>query len=90
MRDRGDPLRGLSAAFEGGSARLETGLATERRLFLSAGGSRPARQGMRAFTDRIAKDGGSPWADAERLRPWQDGEAVDLGSDPAHPEGRGG
>ena len=34
---------------------------------------------MRAFVDRIARDGGSPWADAEKLRPWQRGEVVDLG-----------
>jgi enoyl-CoA hydratase len=67
--------------YEGGAGDLEEGLATERKLFLWAGGSRPARRGMRAFTDRIAADGGSPWADAEKLRPWQDGQVVDLGSE---------
>jgi hypothetical protein len=28
----------------------------------------------------IASEGGSPWADAGRLRRWQDGEVVDLGA----------
>jgi enoyl-CoA hydratase len=63
-----------------GAGSLERALATERGLFLWAGGSRPARHGMRAFVDTIAADGGSPWADADRLRPWQEGEAVDLGT----------
>jgi enoyl-CoA hydratase len=59
---------------------LEQGLATERSVFLWAGGARPARRGMRAFVDWIASEGESPWADAEMLRPWQRGELVDLGS----------
>jgi enoyl-CoA hydratase len=58
---------------------LAHGLAMEREQFLWAGASKPARRGMRAFVDRIAKEGGSPWADAEKLRPCQSGEAVDLG-----------
>ena len=40
----------------------------------------PARRGMRAFIDSIDEDGGSPWADVERLCPWQRGEVADLGS----------
>jgi enoyl-CoA hydratase/carnithine racemase len=68
------------SVYEGGAAGLERGLATERALFLWAGGSTPARRGMGAFTDWIAREGSSPWADAEQLRPWQAGELVDLGS----------
>jgi enoyl-CoA hydratase len=68
------------SVYAGGSAGLQRGLAIERRLFLWAGGSRFARRGMRAFTDTIAEEGGSPWADPERLRPWQRGEVIDLGS----------
>jgi enoyl-CoA hydratase len=70
------------SVYEGSAGGLEKGLAMERRLFLWAGGSNPARRGMRAFTDRIASDGASPWADSERLRPWQRGEPIDLGSAP--------
>jgi len=68
------------SVYEGSAGGLEQGLATERKLFLWAGGSNPARRGMRAFVDAIAKEGCSPWADAEALRPWQRGEVVDLGS----------
>jgi enoyl-CoA hydratase len=71
------------AVYEGAADRLEHGLATERKLFLWAGGARSARRGMSAFIDQIAKDGRSPWADAELLRPWQRGEVVDLGSSPS-------
>jgi enoyl-CoA hydratase len=70
------------SVYEGSAAGLESGLAMERKLFLWAGGSKPARRGMRAFCDRIATDGSSPWADPERLRPWQRGEPVDLGYAP--------
>jgi enoyl-CoA hydratase len=73
--------------YEGSADRLEHGLARERRLFLWAGGARPARRGMRAFTETIRRDGGSPWADAERLGPWQRAEVVDLGSDPSNSGG---
>jgi enoyl-CoA hydratase len=68
------------SVYEGSASGLERGLATERKLFLWAGGSRPARRGMRAFIERIHADGASPWADADRLRPWQDGDAIDLGA----------
>jgi len=70
------------SVYEGSAGDIEKGMATERRLFLWAGGSGPTRRGMRAFVDRIAADECSPWADAERLRPWQAGEVVDLGSPP--------
>jgi enoyl-CoA hydratase len=69
------------SVYEGSAASLEQGLATERKLFLWAGGSRRARRGMRTFTEAIASEGASPWADAERLRPWQHGEVLDLGGE---------
>jgi enoyl-CoA hydratase len=68
------------SVYQGSADGLEKGLATERNLFLWAGGSRPARRGMRAFVETIASEGDSPWADGARLRPWQRGEVVDLGS----------
>jgi hypothetical protein len=68
--------------YDGAAGELKAGLATERKLFLWAGGSKPARRGMRAFCDAIAREGRSPWADAELLRPWQAGKAIDLGSPP--------
>ena len=68
------------SVYEGSAGDLEKGIATERMLFLWAAASNPARHGMRAFVDVIARDGGSPWADPEKLCPWQGGELVDLGS----------
>jgi enoyl-CoA hydratase len=70
------------SVYEGGAGGLEQGLATERKLFLWAGASKPARRGMRAFTATIAREGSSPWADPRRLRAWQDADVVDLGSAP--------
>jgi enoyl-CoA hydratase len=70
------------SVYEGAAGGLEEGLATERKLYLWAGASKPARRGMRAFTATIAREGSSPWADAQRLRPWQDANVVDLGSTP--------
>jgi enoyl-CoA hydratase/carnithine racemase len=69
--------------YEGAAGPLERGLANERRLYLWAGGARTARRGMRAFTEQIAEEGVSPCADAERLRPWQSGKALDLGGPPS-------
>jgi hypothetical protein len=36
---------------------------------------------MRAYVDEVADSGSPPFADAARLRPWQDGTAVDLVGD---------
>jgi enoyl-CoA hydratase len=70
------------SVYDGSADGFEKGLARERKLFLWAGGARPARRGMRAFTESIRRDGASPWADAEKLVPWQRGEVVDLGRRP--------
>jgi enoyl-CoA hydratase len=79
-----ESVRALKGSVYDGSADgLEKGLARERKLFLWAGGARPARRGMQAFTEAIGRDGASPWADAEKLAPWQRGEVVDLGSRPS-------
>ena len=74
------------SVYEGSAGALEKGLATERKLFLWAGGAMPARRGMRAFTAQIVSEGSSPWTDAEKLRSWQDGEVLDLGCLPARSE----
>jgi enoyl-CoA hydratase len=79
------------SVYEGGAGDLEKGLAIERKNFLWAGSSSPTRRGMRAYTDQIRKEGSSPWADPEKLRPWQAGEVIDLGSPPpSSDEGRRG
>jgi enoyl-CoA hydratase len=70
------------SVYDGSADGFEKGLARERELFLWAGGASPARRGMRAFTEAIRGGGASPWADAEKLAPWQRGEVVDLGSPP--------
>jgi enoyl-CoA hydratase len=75
------------SVYEGSADGFEKGLARERELFLWAGGARPARRGMRSFTESIRRDGASPWADAEKLAPWQRGEVVDLGSPPSSSPG---
>jgi enoyl-CoA hydratase/carnithine racemase len=78
-----EAIRALKrAVYEGSFGTLERGLATERKLFLWAGASRHARSGMAAFTAQIAQDGDSPWAAAEKLRPWQEGLVVDFGFEP--------
>lgn len=71
------------SVYEGSASDLEKGLAIERKLFLWAGSAGPARRGMRAFTSEIEREGASPWADAELLRPWQEGERIDLAEEVA-------
>jgi enoyl-CoA hydratase/carnithine racemase len=68
------------AVYDGAAGGLDRGLAKERKLFLSVGGSKSARRAMRVLAEQIRRDGASPWADPEKLAPWQRGEVVDLGS----------
>jgi enoyl-CoA hydratase len=73
-------IRGLKrAVYEGGSSRLERGLATERKWFLAEGGRPGSRRAMAAYTRQVAS--GAPWTNNEAIRAWQDGTAADLVSD---------
>lgn len=69
------------AVLEGSRHPLAEGLAYERKWFLSTVSKPAARRAMRAYVDEVAGSGSPPFADAERLRPWQDGTAVDLVGD---------
>jgi enoyl-CoA hydratase/carnithine racemase len=68
------------AIYEGGSRTLAEGMHGERAGFLAAVSSPPALRAMSAYRDRVAAlpEGGSPWAQGDFLRPWQEGDAVDL------------
>jgi len=74
------------AVYEGVPAGLEEGMAIERRWFMSVSGLDPAIRAMTAFADQIAAEGASPWADPERIKPWQEGIVVDMNER----EGNGG
>lgn len=66
------------AVYEGATRSLAEGLALERKWFLSAASTPASKRAMRAYVDDVATTGSPPFADPERLRPWQDGTAVDL------------
>ncbi len=77
-------IRGLKrAVYEGGSSRLERGLATERKWFLAGGGKPGPKRAMATYTRQVAD--GAPWTDEEAMRSWQEGTAADLvsGEEPA-------
>jgi enoyl-CoA hydratase len=67
--------------FEGSRLPLQDGLAIERKWFMSTITRPAARRAMRAYVDEVASAEYPPFADPERLRPWQDGTAVDMLSD---------
>jgi enoyl-CoA hydratase len=69
------------AVLEGSRHSLPEGLAFERKWFLSTASRPAARRAMRAYVDEVASAGSPPFADPERLRPWQEGTAVDLVTD---------
>lgn len=66
------------AVYEGTRRSLPEGLALERKWFLSTVSRPAARRAMRAYVDELASSKSPPFADPERMRPWQDGTAVDL------------
>lgn len=84
MARRGsESVRALKkAVYEGGSSGLLRGLAEERRQFMSVGGREPALRAMEAFVAQVERDDGSPWADAETIKPWQRGDVEDMGRGP--------
>lgn len=69
------------AVLEGSTQPLSAGLAVERKWFLSTASLPAAKRAMRAYSDAVVASGQAPFADPDRLRPWQDGTAVDMVSD---------
>ncbi len=65
------------SVYEGSAGSLEAGLAAERKWFMSEAGQEQALQAMAAFAAEIEASGGSPWADPEAIRRWQEGTAAD-------------
>jgi enoyl-CoA hydratase/carnithine racemase len=71
-----EAIRSLKrAVYEGGSMPLERGLAAERKWFMVSSATDSSQQRMAAMTEQIERDGASPWATPEGLKPWQDGTA---------------
>jgi enoyl-CoA hydratase/carnithine racemase len=74
-------VRGLKrAVYEGGSASLERGLAVERKWFMAEAGEPEALRAMATYAAQVEEERAAPWADRERIRPWQEGTAADMGS----------
>jgi enoyl-CoA hydratase len=74
-----ESIEGLKRdVLEGSRLPLDAGLAVERKWFMSTVSRPAARRAMRAYVDEVASAESPPFADLERLRPWQDGTAVDL------------
>jgi enoyl-CoA hydratase len=73
-----EAIRSLKrAVYEGGSLPLVAGLAIERKWFMVASATDSSQEKMAAMTRQVEAEGGSPWATAEKLAPWQDGTAGD-------------
>lgn len=68
------------AVLGGSGASLGSGLARERKWFLSSVSQPAAARAMRAYVERV-RSTGPPLADDEALSSWLDGTAVDLVGD---------
>jgi enoyl-CoA hydratase len=66
------------AIYEGGSASLAGGLASERKWFLAAASKPGPARAMRAYVEDLERAGVPPWADEEALSAWRDGRRVEL------------
>src|SRR5262249_56993514 len=69
------------AVYEGGTKPLMKGLGVERKWFMVSSATESSQKKMAAMAGQVERDGLSPWASAEGLRPWQDGTAADSRSD---------
>jgi enoyl-CoA hydratase len=69
------------AVLEGAAKPLEDGLAEERRWFLASCSRPAAARAMRAYIERIERDGAPNFTDPDTLSEWREGEVVDLTSD---------
>jgi enoyl-CoA hydratase len=66
------------AVYEGGSATLASGLATERKWFLAAASKAAPARAMRAYLEDLERTGVPGWADEKALSAWRDGTRVEL------------
>jgi enoyl-CoA hydratase/carnithine racemase len=74
-------IRGLKrAVYEGGADSLGRGLAVERKWFMAEAGEPGALEAMSSFVEQVEEEEASPWADPDRIRAWQRGDAADMGS----------
>jgi enoyl-CoA hydratase len=64
------------AVYEGATRPLATGLGVERKWFMFASATDSSKRKMEAMAKQVDAEGGSPWATAEGLHPWQEGTAV--------------
>jgi enoyl-CoA hydratase/carnithine racemase len=68
-------VRGLKrSVYEGAAGTLESGLAAERKWFMSEAGLEQSLAAMEAYV-REVEEGVTPWTDPEARRRWQDGTA---------------
>ncbi len=74
-------IRGLKrSVYEGAAGTLESGLAAERKWFMSEAGLEQSLAAMETYVKEV--DGGvTPWADPEARRRWQEGIAGGGSSD---------
>jgi enoyl-CoA hydratase len=73
-----EAIRSLKrSVYDGGSLPLVAGLAIEQKWFMVASATDSSQEKMAAMTRQVEAEGGSPWATAEKLAPWQDGSAGD-------------
>ena len=71
-----EAIRSLKrAVYEGASTDLARGLGIERKWFMVASATDSSQRKMEAMARQVEAEGGSPWATAEGLLPWQDGTA---------------
>jgi enoyl-CoA hydratase/carnithine racemase len=86
-----EAIRSLKrAVYEGGSMPLDRGLGAERKWFMVASATDSSQEKMAAMTEQVEREGTSPWATAEGLKPWQDGTAADEKAPHADPADSGG
>lgn len=72
-----ESIRGLKrSVYEGAAGSLAQGLAAERKWFMSEAGTEQALDAMTAFVEEVSERGGSPWAEPEPIRRWQQGSPM--------------
>jgi enoyl-CoA hydratase len=72
-----EAIRSLKrAVYDGGSRRLDRGLAEERKWFMISSATESSKEKMAAMSGQVEAEGRSPWVTAESLEPWQDGSAA--------------
>jgi enoyl-CoA hydratase len=66
------------AVYEGSSAPLSAGLASERKWFLSTASKPAAARALRAYVEDLERTGVPGFSDDEALAAWREGTRVDL------------